>query len=331
MYNNSENFLSGCLYYRVRCVSKKAACIAYQGIQIFRIQGKQQNPILLETCETVVRYCQDRRCLDNTDIGKQFQFFQGNDEIYQKFIASEDPCRAHAVSAFPVDCSLKVCYENHNKFTRQINNFQIIIQLVKYQVENARIVLDVEITLLHAVHQLHMVKLFVLIHQPAFAKISHLQIMMDLLQFIKIVKIKIVLLLPVELVLLPKKLAHHINPNLFAKLLIKLKNQQDILEFYSHCLQLKIIIQYLTCWMHLVQSLNFAENKVQEIHVYVFMEFVMIMTILQIQLLKLNIYQASSEQCVLKNSTCFFISNQYKLYQMFGGYQKVNAKIKSIQ
>ncbi|CAD8214521.1 unnamed protein product [Paramecium pentaurelia] len=58
---------------------------------------------------------------------------------------------------------------------------------------------------------------------PICAEITHLKIMINLLQLIQIVKKKIQLLLTVEL---PKEYAHHKNPNLIAKLLIQLKNHQ---------------------------------------------------------------------------------------------------------
>ncbi|CAD8153641.1 unnamed protein product [Paramecium pentaurelia] len=97
--------------------------------------------------ETVCGNCENRRCSDNKNIGKQCSFLKRTDHTCQKFTTNDGPYKKSAVSACPVACTSKFVMKLL-KHLQQNDNVQIIIKLVKHQVQDVNIVLDMEITLL---------------------------------------------------------------------------------------------------------------------------------------------------------------------------------------
>ncbi|CAD8206022.1 unnamed protein product [Paramecium pentaurelia] len=144
-----ESFLTGCLFNGVGCVSKTAACSAYKGTQstCSGFKGNNGTKYCWGASTTVVANCADRKCSDKVgttdaecqtflppiapvtaqlcitdgktcvDIGKACSFFKGNDETCLQFTASDGPCKATSVSASPVTCTPRVCYEAPNTYT----------------------------------------------------------------------------------------------------------------------------------------------------------------------------------------------------------------------
>ncbi|CAD8205842.1 unnamed protein product [Paramecium pentaurelia] len=147
--SDCENFLPGCLYNGAGCVPKSDPCSAYKGTQTIcsGFKGSNGTKYCWGASDTASGNCADRKCSDKqgttdaecqtflppistssqqlcitdgtkcTDIGKQCSFFKGTDETCQKFTATDGPCKASAVSATPVACTPKVCYEAPNTFT----------------------------------------------------------------------------------------------------------------------------------------------------------------------------------------------------------------------
>ncbi|CAD8122988.1 unnamed protein product [Paramecium sonneborni] len=155
--SDCENFLTGCLFNGVGCVSKSAACSSYKGTQdtCKGFKGNNGNKLCWGTSATVVNSCTERKCSDLAgttdkacqdflppiapstaqlcitngtacvDIGKPCSFFKGNDETCGLFTATDGPCKASAVSAAAVVCTPRVCYEAPNTFTtdQQCSNY----------------------------------------------------------------------------------------------------------------------------------------------------------------------------------------------------------------
>ncbi|CAK64744.1 unnamed protein product (macronuclear) [Paramecium tetraurelia] len=144
-----ENFLTGCLFNGVGCVHKSAACSSYKGTQATcsGFKGSNGTKYCWGSSTTVVGNCADRKCSDKVgttdaecqtflppiapskvqlcitdgktcvDIGKACSFFKGNDDTCLLFTANDGPCKASSVSASPVACTSRVCYEAPNTYT----------------------------------------------------------------------------------------------------------------------------------------------------------------------------------------------------------------------
>ncbi|CAD8205800.1 unnamed protein product [Paramecium pentaurelia] len=144
------NFLTGCLFNGVGCVSKSAAYSASKGTQstCSGFKGSNGTKYCWGASTTAPGNCADRKCSDKVgttdaecqtflpsiapataqlcitdgktclDTGKACSFFKGNDKTCLQFTASDGPCKASSVSASPVTCTPRVCYEARNTYTK---------------------------------------------------------------------------------------------------------------------------------------------------------------------------------------------------------------------
>ncbi|CAD8212927.1 unnamed protein product [Paramecium octaurelia] len=148
--SDCDNFLSGCVFNGIGCVKKSDPCSAYRGTQdtCSGFKGSSGTKYCWGSSATVVNPCADRRCSDKTggisdtvcqtflppiapsttqlcitdgtncvDIEKPCSFFRGDNDKCSSFTASDGPCKASAVSASPVACTSRVCYEAPNTYT----------------------------------------------------------------------------------------------------------------------------------------------------------------------------------------------------------------------